>query len=227
MVLATALISLLSIYTTYYVVNSFVENALKQYNINLKGNGLNLTQLLGGLSKAGKIDSDQGSSQAQLDGGDVNPNAAADATNTTGEQHDGTSDKQGEGIAEGETPGLGTTDEETSIPVEGSTSDPFDQDAVEVWNQSSGNSQQSTEGRKDIVMSPEELQQKKDQMGDADKMEVFSILTTKLPQEEVQKISLFIENGITEQELEEVKTILAKYLKDDEYEKLLNILQKH
>lgn len=186
MVLVTALISLLSIYTTYYVVNSFVEKALKQYNINLTGSGLNLKQLLGGLSKAGKANPNEGSSQAQLDGGE----------------------------------------EETTVPVEGDTTDPFGQDAVEAWNQSSGNSQQGAEGRKDIVMSPEELQKKKDQMGDADKMEVFSILTTKLPQEEVQKISLFIENGITEQELEEVKTILAKYLKDNEYEKLLNILKK-
>lgn len=47
----------------------------------------------------------------------------------------------------------------------------------------------------------------------------------KLPPEEMQKISAAMEGGLTEQELQDIQQVLAKYLTKEEYNKLMDLLK--
>jgi hypothetical protein len=49
---------------------------------------------------------------------------------------------------------------------------------------------------------------------------------TKLPQEEMQKLTVAMEDGLTETEMIEIEQILSKYLDKAEYTKMMNILKK-
>ncbi|AOZ92887.1 hypothetical protein [Paenibacillus crassostreae] len=107
---------------------------------------------------------------------------------------------------------------EDALPVMGGD---YKEDAAGVGQQE----QLQIEQDQQVVISPDELVQKKDEMIDSDKEEIFNILMTKLPQERVQEITVAMENGLTEQELVQVESILSEYLNDEEYDKLLTLLR--
>jgi len=64
-------------------------------------------------------------------------------------------------------------------------------------------------------------------LSEDDKSKVFSVLVTRLPQEEILKISEMVENGITGQELDQLQAMLTKYLPPEEYNELLDIINKY
>ncbi len=104
------------------------------------------------------------------------------------------------------------------------------EDAVPAWTGESATEKQedSTKDKdKVIVMSAEDFNRKKDMLSDEDKMEVFSILIAKLPQDEMQMISQFVEDGITTEELQQAETIIEQYVDDEEYARLMEILNKY
>ncbi|MDQ0492316.1 hypothetical protein [Paenibacillus brasilensis] len=82
----------------------------------------------------------------------------------------------------------------------------------------------SIEGH-DLVITPDHLTEKKNNLPAAQKQEIFAILMNKLPPEEMQKISAAMEGGLTEQELQDIQQVLAKYLTKEEYNKLMNMLK--
>ncbi|WP_226002226.1 hypothetical protein [Paenibacillus sp. BJ-4] len=82
----------------------------------------------------------------------------------------------------------------------------------------------SIEGH-DLVITPDHLTEKKNNLPAAEKQEIFSILMNKLPPEEMQKISAAMEGGLTEQELQDIQQVLAKYLTKEEYNKLMSMLK--
>lgn len=82
----------------------------------------------------------------------------------------------------------------------------------------------SIEGH-DLVVTPDLLKEKKNNLPAAQKQEIFTILMNKLPPEEMQKISAAMEGGLTEQELQDIQQVLAKYLTKEEYNKLMNMLK--
>ncbi|MNE72197.1 hypothetical protein D3C80_1681180 [compost metagenome] len=76
-----------------------------------------------------------------------------------------------------------------------------------------------------VLVTPDELVAKKDEMADKDKEEVFKILMAKLPQEEMQKLTAAMEDGLTETEMIEIEQILSKYLDKSEYAKMIKLLK--
>ncbi|WP_025717220.1 hypothetical protein [Paenibacillus sp. 1-18] len=82
----------------------------------------------------------------------------------------------------------------------------------------------SIEGH-DLVITPDHLTEKKNNLPAAQKQEIFAILMNKLPPEEMQKISAAMEGGLTEQELQDIQQVLAKYLTKEEYNKLMSMLK--
>jgi hypothetical protein len=82
----------------------------------------------------------------------------------------------------------------------------------------------SIEGH-DLVITPDHLTEKKNNLPAAQKQEIFAILMNKLPPEEMQKISAAMEGGLTEQELQDIQQVLAKYLTKEEYNKLMALLK--
>jgi len=142
------------------------------------------------------------------------------------------------GGASGGTPDGRTPDAESSAPVsaapsnsaggEGSgtptlepvpdTEYPVPDNALPVMGQAA---------QEDSYLSMDELNEKKEALSEEDKMEIFAMLVTKLPPEQVQAISALLEDGLDAAELEQASTILRQHLSEEEFDKLVGILQKY
>jgi hypothetical protein len=101
------------------------------------------------------------------------------------------------------------------------------EDAVPAWTQGSGDKELKVDEQKKLVMSAEQFYQKKELLSDEDKMKIFSLLASRIPQNDLQQISKVVEDGITPDELTQVQGLVEKYLKPAEYKELLNIIQKY
>lgn len=77
------------------------------------------------------------------------------------------------------------------------------------------------------AMSAEQLNAAKNEMSEADKEQLFGTVMTKLPQTAWQQISKLMEDGLTAQEMTEVKQLLAQYLSRSEYDDMMRILSKY
>ena len=55
-------------------------------------------------------------------------------------------------------------------------------------------------------------------------MNIFNILMTKVPQDEMQKISTAMEDGLTEDEVKEIQEVISNYVDEKEYEDLMKML---
>lgn len=99
--------------------------------------------------------------------------------------------------------------------------------ALPVWNQSRNNASSSAEQRKKVMLSVEDLQKLKETISSEDKMKIFTLLTSRLPQNEIQEISQLVENGVTEEKLARIQSIIEQYLKPNEYQQLFEILDKY
>lgn len=91
-------------------------------------------------------------------------------------------------------------------------------------NSGSSGSQEALGQDQQVVVTPDEMVAKKDELSDKDKEEVFAILMSKLPQAEMQKMTEAMEEGLTESEMIEIEQILSKYLDKTEYSKMMKIL---
>lgn len=78
----------------------------------------------------------------------------------------------------------------------------------------------------EFYISMDDLNEKKDSISQEDRMEIFTLLVTKLPPEQVQSISTLLEDGFTADEMNEASGILQQHLSEDEYQRLLAILMK-
>lgn len=113
---------------------------------------------------------------------------------------------------------------------ESPSSDEVKNDAVEVWKQQSTTNVQEREEieeKSNIVITIEEFNKTKDLLSDEDKMSLFSMVISKVPADEVQKLSLLMEDGITQEEMNEIEEIIGLYLNEEEYENLLSILNRY
>lgn len=77
-----------------------------------------------------------------------------------------------------------------------------------------------------VLVTPDDLVAKKDELTDKEKEEVFTILMSKLPQAEMQKLTEVMEGGLTETEMIEIEQILSKYLDKSEYAKMVKLLKE-
>ncbi|WP_054958327.1 hypothetical protein [Paenibacillus dakarensis] len=118
-----------------------------------------------------------------------------------GSEGDGTDPKEVNREVDGDTP------PDNSLPVMGNS---INESAVE----------------QQIVMTPDEMVDKKSSLTTQEKEEIFTLLMTKLPQEIMQKISVSMEDGLTAVELDEIEKGISQYLSKEEFEKLMTMLQK-
>ncbi|CAK4844816.1 unnamed protein product [Aphanomyces euteiches] len=103
-------------------------------------------------------------------------------------------------------------------------------DSVSVWKQSSdANKQEASKNdkQKELVMSADEFSKKKDQIDEADKIKIFTLLAARLPQTEFQQLSTYVEDGVTEEEWVDIQKIVEKYLKPEEYKELQDLLANY
>ncbi|MFD2672182.1 hypothetical protein [Marinicrinis sediminis] len=110
-----------------------------------------------------------------------------------------------------------------SEPVEQEQSEPEGQDALPVF--SSGTVQHGEED--EVIISTEDFHDTKDKLSAEDKMQIFSMLITKLPQEELQTLSTYMENGITTSEFIAMKELIGTYVSPEELDELLSLIEKY
>lgn|GEM_PF-2056671 len=221
LVLAAVLVSIVSIYTTWFTVNLYVDDLLNRFHITTPSQRLQLSQWIAGISKQwGMQNSDP--SLKDSPGGTAAPADGPERESAYGGEEEGRyeTDMGTGAVAEGE--GAGHDENTRSQAVR-------EEDSLPAWNQSGGDFRREETGLGDqeIVITEEDFSEKKNRMSDEDKSKIFSILVSRLSPEEMQEISEIVEDGITEAELEQLQTIVTKYLKPEEYRELLDILQKY
>lgn len=116
------------------------------------------------------------------------------------------------------------TDEESSTddsPVE----EKVPEDALAVMGQAA-DAEEPSSGALDqqLVMTPGDMSELKNSLPTDEKANIFNILMTKLPPEEMQKISTAMEDGLTESEVLELQQVIAKYVSPEEYDMLMEML---
>jgi hypothetical protein len=199
LIVSTVLISSLSIVTTYYVVNLYVEEIFRQYQIPQLGKKIQFSDFTARLTQDLNIVKPDTKKQAVIQ---EKPSTAQPVSPTPGA---------------------------TANPAGGASDHNLKDDAVAVGGRAQQGSTQneSSAGKKEIVLSTEEFAKKKDLITNEDKMKIFSLVASKLPQEEIQHLSTLLEQGLTSKDLQDVNQTLQKYLKEEEYQQLLDIINKY
>ena len=221
LVLAAVLVSIVSIYTTWFTVNLYVDDLLNRFNITTSSQRLQLSQWIAGISKQMGLQNSEPSLHDAL-GGTAAPANGTEKDSAHGGEEAGRLDAD---METGPTARGEEADQDETIP---SPAD-HEEESLPAWNQSGGTSRQEEAGLSDqeIVITEEDFSEKKNRLSDEDKSKIFSILVSRLSPEEMQHISEIVEDGITGEELEQLQTIVTKYLKPEEYQELLDILQKY
>ncbi len=227
-VAAGLIVSFLAIWTAGYIVNSYVETLLKQYNLPMETQPMALSGVWGTLwgadspssqakdepslmtdDQAGTDTAEAGDAAASSDVSGTEP-AAEDVFSSTDEPTNGSED------------GAGSTGSEAQDAAGNAA-----EEAPEETGSGTGLEAQAGAQLEETILTPDELADARDAMTDEDRNKLFAILVSKLPQEEWQTISTYVESGLTESELTNVQQIVAKYLNREEYDELMEILSKY
>jgi hypothetical protein len=230
--ISTVLISTLSVLTAGYVVNLYVEEIVRQYQLPALGKKIQFSDIAARLFEGlniSKPKGDQAASSATLKGLDAIKDMGGTSGQVQGSDTNSVTEPNGQAGTSGSdsihpTP---DTSKDATKPA-GAEPNAGKDDSVAVW----GQVQQEGAGagnnaEKDLVISTEEFAKKKDMLSSADKMKIFTLVVSKLSQDEVQHLSSLLEGGITVGEMKEVDQILQKYLKKEEYQQLLDVLGKY
>ncbi|MBN3524275.1 spore coat protein [Paenibacillus apiarius] len=202
-ILSVSLISsLLTVGTTAIVVDRYIQTALHTFHIPLERKPLTLTSMWGVLLGSGSTAAPNKASGSLTEG--IKP---------AGEQNKADGKESG-GLREtGDGDGLSTGN--PSKPDPNAPPDAPSDGALPVMGGISSGQEARQQER--VVVPPDVLSKNKEDMSKTKKEELFAILMKKLPQEEWQRLSTLMEDGLTSSELTEAEQILAKHLNDEEY----------
>ncbi|OAS16779.1 hypothetical protein [Paenibacillus oryzisoli] len=214
-VISTVLITSITMFTTWYVVNMYVEDIFRQYQLPTMGKKIQFGEFTSRLAEELNIvKGKDGGKKAAL--GETpttkptpspspNPSGAFPSPSSSPNPND---QQPVDGISSSSGVGASTTNQDEAIAVMGSA-------------------RTEESEKRELVMSTEDFAKKKEALSSDDKMKIFSLVVAKLPQTEVQTLSGILENGITTEELDEVNATLKKYLNDKELAQLTDILNKY
>ncbi|MEK3688063.1 hypothetical protein [Paenibacillus sp. FSL R10-2736] len=198
--LIVVLASGLSMLTTAYVVNTYIQSVLAGFDIKVDGPEPGMLGFVKSLTGMGS------SSSSSTDPKDTKDTIKeADSSKVDGEKGTG-----------GDSPASETGDKvDETVP----------EDALPVMGQAAAGEEQSDRALdQELVMTPGALNDLKENLPADEKSNIFNILMNKLPQEEMLKISSAMEGGLTESEVKELQEIIARYVDEEEYESLMKML---
>lgn len=213
--LTTLLVSTLTIVTTGFVVNTYIQSVLSSFNIQLETESMGVGGMMKSMLGIGSGSKPDHVNTAKESGQTENKGAAAE------DSLSGAGKDANAGKAE---------DDETSTKPSETTGDSPENEApdnslpVMSMNTSETGNSSSLEDQ-EIVMTPGDIVDRKGSLSTEDKEEIFTILMNKLPQSEMQKISEAMEDGLTAAELEEIEKGISKYLNPEEFDKLISMLK--
>lgn len=234
-------VSLLTVATTGYIVNSYIQTLLSSYNLPLTGQAPGFGGIVKGMlgfgGAAGRADQaegerepgdgDGGTAKTGTDENSTDGNRTGDAG--SGKTEDEVADTSGTGGENNGNP-KGTTTETNGNPASGTGKDAngteadAPEDALPVMGGMSGGEALGEDQQ--VVVTPDDLVAKKEELPDKQKEEIFAILMKKLPQEDMQILTVALEGGLTETEMINIEQILSKHLDKAEYAKVMELLKK-
>ncbi|MHA7965000.1 hypothetical protein ACX93W_12725 [Paenibacillus sp. CAU 1782] len=201
------ILSFLCIWTTGYIVTSYVESILKQYELPLEVPPMAVSGVWGKLW----------GSEPLLAGNDGETEAVGDTGLANGKDP----------LEEGKESGA-QDPESTGMPNAAEVIGEMDQeDPVKAGSDIGHSSEDPSIEGAETAVTTDEMLDVKDEMSQADKDQIFSLLMLKLPQEALQNISFLMEEGLTEGELIQIQQLLAQYLEPEEYDSMMEILKKY
>ena len=123
---------------------------------------------------------------------------------------------------QGEAEGSGAPAEAESAPearpLGDNTGDPPPQDALAVMGRAAESAEQ-------FYLSAEQLEAVKENISGEARMEIFALILSKVPAEEIRTISELLEDGLHAEEAEAARFILEQYLTQEELYRLFELLQ--
>lgn len=202
------MVSTVTIFTTGLVVDAYLKSILASFNIQLEGQPFAWGSALQGIM--GKKDSpviEDTDSKAQVTQDDKEPVSESSS------------------IAKDTEPATKTDTTEDNGSSSESGKEEAPDDALSVMGQSITEATGVEQQDQQVIVSPDDVARKRDDLPASEKEEIFNILMTKLPQDQLQEITVAMEDGLTEQELKRVEEIISKYLSEEEYAKLMTLLK--
>ncbi|WP_168123302.1 hypothetical protein [Paenibacillus sp. HB172176] len=241
LIAAGLIISFLSIWTTGYIVTSYVESILKQFELPVEVPPIAMSGVWGklwgsepllvdeggatasetaGLDDAGETDQDEAESEGlSVDSGSDNSSHPSDSS-----QED-SSVSEDEGMPNA-TEVFGNVDDGpiTDMGASGGSAAGSGQDL-----DGTGSDEGSVDGAigTEVAITEEGVTDAKEKMSDEDKSKLLELLMTELPQETWQQISSYMEDGLTDDELLDVQQLMAQYLDEGQYNEMMGILKKY
>ncbi|UYO05542.1 hypothetical protein [Paenibacillus sp. PSB04] len=235
-VLTVVLISGLTVLTTGAVVNMYVQSLLASFNIQLEGQPTGIGGMMKGMLGLNNTKEKEPDKEAASTAHAADDSKSTVGSTNTAETGTGSTEGAGETAGTGSQTGTNTGEAgsggstsgmETGGNADGEGTDAPD-DALPVMGQGLSESAMGGQSAADqqVVISPDEMIQKKDELTTTEKEQIFNILMKKLPQSEMQKISAAMEDGLTEQELSTIEDTISKYLTKEEYAALSKLLEQ-
>lgn len=235
-VLTVVLISGLTVLTTGAVVNMYVQSLLASFNIQLEGQPTGIGGMMKGMLGLNTTKEKESDKEASSTAHAADDSKSTVGSTNTAETGTGSTEGAGETAGTGSQTGTNageagsggsTAGMETGGNADGEGTDASD-DALPVMGQGLSESAMGGQSAADqqVVISPDEMIQKKDELTATEKEQIFNILMKKLPQSEMQKISAAMEDGLTEQELSTIEDTISKYLTKEEYAALSKLLEQ-
>lgn len=222
-IIATVLIAcILSIWTTGYVVTSYVQSLVKQFELPLEVEPVAFADVWGMLWGKQRtvqdevVEKEVADASAEVQGGNepqeepLDSSPDQEAGTQAGNDEDAAEPGSGEGVNEGE------GDDNSSNAAE------FD-DSLEPAQEALA----PIEGGGTPTITPEEIDASKESIAIEDKERMFELMMDKLPPESWQMFSTYLEDGLTEQELLDIQQMMAQHLSREEYDELMAILEKY
>jgi hypothetical protein len=231
------LVTGLTVYLTWVTVNTYVDKLLSKYHLDSAESKIVFSDFLSKMSESLNI---LKPSQLNNQASEKKPELAQNTESTEEPTRQTLADPlvteipssvNSEGTTSPEpTPTSTPTPTPTPTDTYSTSGETNPDDSVSVWNQTSNESEQektTTDKQKNLVMSAEQFTKKKDQISEVDKVKIFTLLATRLPQSEFQQISTYVEDGVTEQEWLDIQSIVEQYVNPEEYKELQDLLDQY
>ncbi|MFC3801601.1 hypothetical protein [Cohnella sp. GCM10012308] len=235
---ATLLVSFLSIWTTGYIVTSYVQTALADYGIALDEQPFAMSGVWGKLWGAdGEKKAAQGEAES-LEGDDGNREAAGTSEpNATATPDAGAESSQGEPDASS----MGTPDTDAASGDDAATPDanagsvpspePGPEPSGSVTNGEAAASPDTTDddglqGDGAVpVWNGENGSSAVSGLTDEEKQQIYSVVVSKLTSDQLSQLTGLIRNGLSAEEVPQLEALLKPILSDKEYATMLEALK--
>lgn len=199
-VLATAMICLVSTYITFTLVQMYMTQLLEPLFPQVANQQVAITDLVAQISTPLHINKK----------GDVLPNQESEHNPHKPDSDQVNRDPQLTRPEQQKVQANRKDDEqEASNSGEEQNQNDHPQDAVAVWQSMS--------------FSEADILRVKNELTNEEKMKIFSILLSNVPQQEIQALSEVLEGGINEDEIEMIDSVMRAYLDDEDYQQFIDI----